>query len=150
MSDKKITWEQLLEYHLSKPDKSLLRTKEIQSKYDKYTDILKLNGMSINKYIISVLFSEDNCDKKFLITKNKFPYNLDKDITHLLIWINPLNKIGQDEVLAYITEHCGKDSFGFNRNVTLTRNSLQISARLFMSFRANLISKSFNLSNTSL
>jgi|SRR3989344_1573965 len=114
--DEEITWKQLLNYHLGKPDKPLKRKKEIQDEYDKYINMLKSNGMSINKYIIGVWFSGENCEKKFLITKNKFPYNLEKSITHLLVWINPLNKASQENIIEYINNKCLPNSFVMFKN----------------------------------
>ena len=101
-SKENITWEQLEKYNLIGPDVPLKRKKEVSEAYNKYMSLLEENGMSINKYVIGVWFSDPNYEKKFIITKNQFPYNLEDNIIHLLVWINPLDIPSQDEILEYI------------------------------------------------
>ena len=65
----------------------LKRVEEVQDKYDRYLAKFKktkdLERYLLNKYL-------DN--RLYILTQNKFPYNIDKTIKHYILWINPLVK----------------------------------------------------------
>lgn len=93
----------------------LFRKKSIQKKYDIFQKSVLRHYDTMNDYIYCTVFRY-KCEKaknkfratfpeiknQYIITKNPFPYDLDKDINHYVLWHNSylstvkVNKILKD------------------------------------------------------
>ena len=73
-----------------------VRTYDVIEKYKKHKEYIKKNNINQNNYIINKFLS----DKKYSINKNAYPYNIDKNMAHYVLWIHPnyINKINDLEV----------------------------------------------------
>ena len=87
-----ITWECLQNYNNSIPLPKDTRTNEVCKSYHDFLRFLEKNHLDINKYIKNKLFTpSENLD--YIITQNKYPYNVTSDIKHYILWINPKKDI---------------------------------------------------------
>ena len=86
-------------FEIELPDE--VRTDQIIEKYNKHKKILKKNNIDQNEYIIDKYLS----NKKYSINQNAYPYNIDKNMDHYVLWIHPnyINKINDWEVCNIIT-----------------------------------------------
>ncbi len=85
-----ITWEELKKYDGNPPPKALTRLPNINIAYRMYNKKLsQSSGVNANEFITKKLTNEYPSEYN-IITKNKFPYYLDPQILHLVLWINPL------------------------------------------------------------
>ena len=71
-------WEFIKQFHMNPPNFQLKRSIETQKKYDNY----KKENFNID-FFKKELF-KNNCN--WIVKKNNFPYNLDKNIEHYLVW----------------------------------------------------------------
>ena len=78
-----------------------VRTYDVIEKYKKHKEYIKKNNINQNNYIINKFLS----DKKYSIDKNEYPYNIDKNMAHYVLWIHPnyINKINDLEICNIIT-----------------------------------------------
>lgn len=79
-------WDFIKQFHKNSPSIQINRTKEIENKYNEHKLLLLKNKISIHDYILKKYFNE-NCEYKFV--NNEFPYNVDSNIEHILLWFNP-------------------------------------------------------------
>lgn len=79
-------WDFIKQFHKNSPSIQINRTKEIENKYNEHKLLLLKNKISIHDYIFKKYFNE-NCEYKFV--NNEFPYNVDSNIEHILLWFNP-------------------------------------------------------------
>lgn len=103
-----ITWGQLLSYHKNPPLNGLYRSVEIQNKY---SEILKKGIPDLEKY----LFCDDECIYK--ITNNDFPYYVEQNISHKVLWLNPKFTVNDQMIkkftdYSYIDEIINKEAQG--------------------------------------
>ena len=89
-----ISWSQIELYHKNPPYNILGRSEFMQKKYKKYKEYLKNNNRNIYDEIMYNYIKNN----KYAITYNNFPYNLERGIYHLLMWVNPNYKMDYDEV----------------------------------------------------
>lgn len=79
---KKYSWDFLQQFHLNPPNSiQLKREKKIQKEYDKYQEN-PLNNIIFAK----TLFYNNDI---FMFIKNRFPYNIENNISHYILFINP-------------------------------------------------------------
>lgn len=57
------------------------------TRYHIHKFLLKKNNINLSDYISNKYLK----NKKYNLVKNAFPYNLEKNILHLVLWINDLN-----------------------------------------------------------
>jgi len=98
----KITWKYLQNFHFNPPSCILPRTKKIQEDYDNHKNKLKKANITIDKYILKTILKNN---LKYKITKNRFPYDLDENIKHYLLWISPDIQISQIKVINIIKKY---------------------------------------------
>ena len=86
-----------------------VRTKQNIDKYNKNKKYLNKNNINQNQYIIDKYLS----DKKYVINENAYPYNIDKNMAHYVLWVHPnyINKINDLEVCNIITNKMTELSF---------------------------------------
>ena len=75
-----MNWENLKKYKVST---KLTRKSEIQQAYD--NEKKKYNG-DYNKHLLNIFL--DN--RLYNLQLNKFPYDLEKNIIHCVLWLNPI------------------------------------------------------------
>ena len=86
-----LSWNYLKQFHFNPPNMLFPREEKIQEKYNKHKEDI---GISIDKYVIDTILKKD----KYRITTNLFPYKLDNNIGHYLLWISPDYKLLKNEV----------------------------------------------------
>ena len=65
----------------------LCRNNFNSTRYYIHKFLLKKNNINISDYISNKYLK----NKKYYLVKNTFPYHLEKNILHLVLWINDLN-----------------------------------------------------------
>jgi len=93
-----ISWNDLKQYHFNPPNILLPRKEKVQKKYDVHK---KKIGIPIDKYILNTILH----DVKFKITINLFPYDLEKNILHYILWISPNHKLFKNEIESIINNY---------------------------------------------
>lgn len=92
------SWNSLIKYNFNSPTNTYLkRNIQIQKLYDKYNKTQQFEEFKKN------IFNNKN-NKMFNFMLNNFPYDIDKNISHYLIFINPLikNKISDFDIYKII------------------------------------------------
>ena len=84
-----ITWQQLQQYHLNPPTKALPRKTNYNIAYSKYTKAFSTAGTTLEKEINIALA---NHTEPYVITHNKFSYDLESKIHHYVVWKNPYSE----------------------------------------------------------
>lgn len=94
--EEKLSWEDLLQYDNNPPiDRALPRTKTVQKRYGGYLGALKKRGTTIEQDVMNRMIT-NHTNQQLIVTKNDFPYNIDDNVLHLVVWINPLMYIVDD------------------------------------------------------
>lgn len=89
MNNSLLRWDDLKKYHLNPPYHPIPRHPEVQRLYDLYN----LYNLKAN---LKFLIKNNNIgNDSYIITYNNFPYYLEPDITHLVIWILPPSEGGE-------------------------------------------------------
>lgn len=83
-------WEELKSYNCNPPIRVLERTGEIQARYEKHILDLDNKNVLVSDYIKNKYFPDNEKAKKCEISLNEFPYDVEDNIYHLLLWFNPL------------------------------------------------------------
>ena len=79
---KKYSWDFLLQFHLKPPGMfQLKRSIKVQKEYDKYQEN-PFNNIIFSK---NLFYNNDI----FMFIKNRFPYNIEYNISHYVLFINP-------------------------------------------------------------
>jgi len=76
--------------HVCKAEEGKLidRTPASKEAYEAHKARLAAQGISIKEYITKDVFSNDLDSKPWVLTKNAFPYKLESNIMHLVMWHN--------------------------------------------------------------
>ena len=108
------TWDVLKTLNTSAPvDIVLKRTPRSENRYKQHK---KTINMDINKYLLNKIFG-NRADDTFVLTENTFPYNVEKTIEHLILWINPKSKPSRAEIDNYIKNQYKNHSAIYFENV---------------------------------
>ena len=86
-----ISWKYLKQFHFNPPNILLPRKEKVQKKYDIHKEKI---GMLIDKYILNTILH----NLKYKITINRFPYDIEKNISHHILWISPEYKFERNQV----------------------------------------------------
>lgn len=89
---------QLLRYNEVGPDRPLYRKYEIENDYKREKAKLMNESLTPGILILNKIFADD--ERKYIITRNKFPYDLEKNIIHYVVWENPLWDITLSDIIA--------------------------------------------------
>lgn len=81
-----MNWEELKTFHLNAPVGILQRAPSVQQSYHEYLSSLKGD---ISSTLQDKLFPQDHPDAEYVLRPCDFPYELEKGITHMLLWCNP-------------------------------------------------------------
>ena len=83
-----LTWDFLKKYN---HEQKLSRKHEIEEKY--IAHVRSLNG-KVHEYIMHNIIKSN----KYIIVDNTFPYDLEENLEHKLLWINPDTVLEEVEV----------------------------------------------------
>lgn len=83
-----MNWEYLKQFNYNPPTINLLRQKTVQDNYNNHKININVKNINIEDYIINKYFKDPN--SKYYFTLNTFPYNLEDNIKHYIIWLNPI------------------------------------------------------------
>lgn len=97
------SWEELKKYDGRAPESALSRPKHINVRYGYFKKQLKGDGLTLKEFIMKKIFDEHE-NKKFIITRNKFPYDVAENVEHLVVWLNPLFDATEEEIRDYLGE----------------------------------------------
>lgn len=121
-----LTFDELLQYNDKPPASALPRTKAVSHLYSVYLRKLKANKTTPGEVILKKIFEHD--DSKFIITENKFPYNIADNLIHLVVWINPLFDATIADIKQYLDSAFGASSLASALNASTTNVSTTASA----------------------
>lgn len=88
MSSDKLLWNDLKKFHCFPPTFQLKRQPHVEFNYSKHKQDLKKIQCSLKNHIFKTQFSnKNNC--KYSLSRNPFPYHIDNNILHFILWIHP-------------------------------------------------------------
>ena len=90
-----IGWDYLLDKHRNPPIETIHRTEFVENKYKIFKFILKQKLKTNNQDYIYKYIINPNIQERFILTQNAFKYNLEDNINHLLLWVNPEHKLNK-------------------------------------------------------
>jgi len=82
---KTMQWSELRAHHLKKVD-VFYRSSEVQERYKSHVDHIASCGMTLAQYMNTCLFRQN---QEMVVTVNDFPYDLERGVAHLTVWLNP-------------------------------------------------------------
>lgn len=87
-----------------------VRTKETIEKYNKFKEKIKSENISIGEFIKEKYL----CDRLYSFNLNTYPYNIENNMQHYVLWISPLfkNKINDKIICKLITDKM--EELGYN------------------------------------
>ena len=105
--------ETLKQYHLNAPNisKFFKRSPESILKYEELKQKLKDGDTSLCDYIILRHFISKQFDWAFV--PNDFPYVFSEDISHYVLWINPLVEYSEEQITTLIHKLVDKEVIYF-------------------------------------
>ena len=89
-----LTWDYLKQYN---HEHKLYRTPEVECIYTEH--VKSLNGQ-VHEYIMNNIIKSN----KYIIVDNTFPYDLEENIEHNLLWVNPETVLSESDVEDIINE----------------------------------------------
>ena len=117
-----LTFNDLLQYNDKPPASALPRTKAVSHLYSVYLRKLKANKTTPGEVILKKIFEHE--DSKFIITENKFPYNIADNLVHLVVWINPLFDATVSDIRQYLDNaFSASGTSDASSNTTTTTNA---------------------------
>ena len=133
-----ISWNQLRKYQLVPPTHKLGRKENIQKLYERHLRSFNNIDITIEEYLVEKYFDED-VDKDLYLEKNSFPYNVEENITHYVLWINPSKIINNIQIYLYIDYIFDDNEYVYFENLPQNRS---INFRHFHIFAKFSLSKS--------
>lgn len=95
-------WSDLLKLDGNPPKCALDRPKWSMAAMGKAEKQLSAQGTSMSRRILDELFGTYE-KRRFIITVNRFPYDVARDVSHLVVWLNPLYDGSEAEVRKYLS-----------------------------------------------
>ena len=80
-----ITFDLLNSWSFPNPFPKNIRSKTILDKYNNFKNSLDKNDIKIEDYILNKFLK----NKSYNLILNNYPYNLDENMTHYVLWIHP-------------------------------------------------------------
>lgn len=97
-----ISWDLLKEYEKNPPKSSkTYRTKKVNEEYNIHKYKLKQQNITLSQHIIKTVFN-NNSNKIIKLESNPFPYFIEDNVKHYLLWLNPLVKNTNINLLDHI------------------------------------------------
>lgn len=111
ISSKSMNWSTIKRFHLNAPKKNLFfRTHDIQAKYEQHKNTLKERNILIDMYIKEKYLKNR---LKWIITDNKFPYHIDSNIKHKILWLDPSINLNSEIVQKIIDRYVNSYKFKY-------------------------------------
>tara|TARA_Y100000389_G_C17190488_1_gene378576 strand:- start:23 stop:496 length:474 start_codon:yes stop_codon:yes gene_type:complete len=85
----KLKWNIIHKFYRSPPVNPITRTKFTENKYKIFKFLIKKIFKTSNVEYIKNTIINPNISSRFILTNNDFEYNIDSNIKHLLLWVNP-------------------------------------------------------------
>lgn len=114
-----IRWTQLLKLHCNPPTFPLGRSSKIQRKYDQHKKTAN------PQEFLNRLFPKDSFDL-YRVIPNDFPYNVNKNILHYVLWFNPNIKYSKKIIDNHLVNNILKNQLTDKKFIyfqNLTNNS---------------------------
>lgn len=104
-------WEEVKTFHLCGPSTfgQFIRTEEDQLEYDLFKDTLTKNGLSLKTSIEDRYFKTNQ--NSYVIVPNQFPYVLEPNLEHLILWVAPNQTLNLETIETAISEFMRENSF---------------------------------------
>ena len=120
-------WDYVQRFHMNPPPSAadLPRNKNVDIKYQEHKKQVK----SIKEHIISTYFDSESVERGWVIVNNEFPYDLNPNIQHLLIWIYPGKDFSDESIIGIIEDYMknnGHSEYIYFRNILAIRSVLEI------------------------
>lgn len=97
-----MNFRQLMKYDNNPPDKGLPRKTGVLIEYRNYVkSSLKSTAELVQEYF------DKHPNEQYIVTKNKFPYDLDDTIVHAVVWKNPESNISAEILRTIFDEAFG-------------------------------------------
>ena len=110
-----LSWADLQKYNYTNPPLvQLSRKKEVEQNYISHKEKLKRDTINIHDYIKKNIIG----DRKYVFTQNQFPYNLESNIQHDLLWINPELDLDIESIYKLISNEYKSKKIVFFKNVS--------------------------------
>jgi len=100
-----LRWKDIIKFHLNPPKTSVfVRIPNVHNEYENH----KKNHNSIKDHIIKSYLHNN---LKWNIVDNRFPYYIDKGISHKVLWINPTVQINKDKIDTIIKRYTDSQNY---------------------------------------
>jgi hypothetical protein len=105
-----VTFDFLEKWNFSIELPGEVRTKETIEKYNKFKEKIKSENISIGEFIKNKYLT----DKLYSFNLNTYPYNIENNMQHYVLWISPLfkKKINDKMICKLITDKM--EELGYN------------------------------------
>jgi len=109
---RKVTWEELKEYirikNTGEKQPDLYRSLVESIKYYQHKEQVG----DVNSYLLTKVLR----DKKYILVVNSFPYYLEDNILHYLIWIAPNYSLSSDKIKCIVEERFSDQPYLIYKN----------------------------------
>lgn len=85
----KLSWEKLKSWDCSSPDIAFARDDATEALYTAHKENLKKTGISLDQYVEKTVLGDQN----YVLSANRFPYNVEVPIRHFVFWMRPGYKV---------------------------------------------------------
>jgi hypothetical protein len=91
-------WKTLKQFHLNPPTYAFNRSEDVKREYREFIDKV---GKPISEVIRERFFphADPLSSTRWIYALNKFPYEMDPDIVHTVAWIQPGEKISEEDII---------------------------------------------------
>lgn len=109
LKQKKVTWADLQRKSSYELREAASRSTEVEEVYRKHREDLEKKGLTLCEYIDKKLFSEEAF---YVFVPNDYPYFLEEDMEHWILWINPsFAKPSKNKISKILEEELGEKDF---------------------------------------
>ena len=109
------SWDFISQFSLKNPPTIQLgRKQSVQDSYSKKKKYLQFINKNIHDHLMESLFSDN---KEYRYLKNDYPYNLEDNIQHNVLWINPAyNEKYNEEYIIHLLNSFDTEYIVFRNN----------------------------------
>jgi|SRR5579875_2160952 len=89
-------WEELKKYNKTIVTEEFKRDEKVKRDYEKYKKDIEREGKTLTDVVYEKYFKYNN--NIWVLDKNLFPYELNKNIKHYVLWVRPGIEFTYDDV----------------------------------------------------
>ena len=104
----KFTFNFLEKWDFTKELSNDSRNKKVRLEYNKFKETLKIKNIKIDDYIMDNFLK----DKLYNIVENNYPYNIEKNMLHYVLWVHQKYKITNKKMCNIIIDKMNE--LGYN------------------------------------